>query len=192
MIKVGGLTPFTTIDFPGQHSAVIFCQGCPWKCHYCHNTHLMGLDSSGEWSWNRVLNFLSKRRDLLDAVVFSGGEPLLQEDLLKAIQEVKNLGFKIGLHTGGFNSERFKRVLPLLDWVGFDIKAPWSSYESITQVPLSGEQPLLSLRALLASGVSFETRTTVDPRLTSEADLQTIQRYLLDLGVTSWLKQEAR
>lgn len=104
-LVVGGLTPFTTIDFPGRLAAVIFCQGCPWRCGYCHNAHLHAC-GSGERSWPDVRGWLTSRRGLLDGVVFSGGEPLLQRGLAPALGEVRSLGFATGLHTAGIYPER--------------------------------------------------------------------------------------
>ena len=46
--------------------------------------------------------------------------------------DVRELGFQVGLHTGGQFPERLARVLPQVDWVGFDVKAPWDAYERVT------------------------------------------------------------
>ena len=79
---------------------------------------------------------------LLDAVVFSGGEPTLQAGLLDAMLEVRELGFKIGLHTAGMYPQRLAAILPLMDWVGMDVKAPFADYARITGTPGSGERAL--------------------------------------------------
>jgi len=101
MLKIGGVIPFTTIDYPGHLAAVLFCQGCPWRCGYCHNQELLDETAPAKFSWDEVLAFLERRRELLDAVVFSGGEPTMQPGLLQAIGTVKSMGFLAGLHTGG-------------------------------------------------------------------------------------------
>lgn len=93
MLIIGGLTPFTTIDFPGKLAAVIFCQGCPWRCGYCHNRHLLDAGQPGTVPWHEVIRFLEQRRGLLDAVVFSGGEPTLQTRLPDAVAAVRRMGF---------------------------------------------------------------------------------------------------
>ncbi|MDD5304810.1 MAG: anaerobic ribonucleoside-triphosphate reductase activating protein, partial [Elusimicrobia bacterium] len=115
------MTPLSTTDYPGVLSAVLFLQGCPWRCSYCHNPHLIPADSPPEREWESALAFLRGRVGLLDAVVFSGGEPTLQDGLEDAMREVKAMGFKIGLHTGGAYPERLVALLPLIDWVGLDI-----------------------------------------------------------------------
>lgn len=102
-LVVGGLTPFTTIDFPGRLAAVVFCQGCPWRCGYCHNPHLLPRREApdGELSWQALVRWLESRHGLLDGVVFSGGEPLLQRTLYDAVATVRQIGFAAALHTGG-------------------------------------------------------------------------------------------
>ena len=166
-IRVGGLTPFTTIDFPGRLAAVVWCQGCPWRCRYCHNGHLLSRDVSPALAWGEVLAFLRQRRGLLDAVVFSGGEPTLQKSLDGAMRDIRQLGFDIGLHTAGCYPDRLASLLPFVDWVGLDIKSLPENYAGITGVPGSGEKAWRSLEAVLASGVSYEVRVTVHSALLS-------------------------
>ena len=81
MLLIGGLLPFTTIDYPGCLAAVLFCQGCPWRCHYCHNRHLLPQKGGSALPWQEVLALLERRQGLLDALVFSGGEATLQAAL---------------------------------------------------------------------------------------------------------------
>lgn len=135
-LQIGGVIPFSALDYPDHLSAVIFCHGCAWRCGYCHNHSLQTFSkSSKENQWERVFAFLKKRKDLLDGVVFSGGEPTLQLALPQALSQVKKLGYKIGLHTAGIYPSRLKRVLPLLDWIGMDCKAPSYKYDAITRIP---------------------------------------------------------
>jgi pyruvate formate lyase activating enzyme len=140
-----------------------------------------------------VLEFLRRRRGLLDAVVFSGGEPTAQPGLARAMREAKALGYRIGLHSAGIYPRRFAEVLPLVDWVGFDAKAPFdAAYERITGVRASGEAALESARALLASGVDCEFRTTWHAGFLSPAELDRLTRTLADLGVRRYALQEFR
>ena len=160
-LRVGGLVPLSATDYPDHLSAVVFCQGCPWRCTYCHNPHLLPRRGGSEIAWEDVIAFLERRRGLLDAVVFSGGEPTLQPALVDAARVVKALGYKIGLHTAGMHPARLAAVLPLLDWIGMDIKTEFSRYVSVTGVPGSGERARRSVELILASGVPHEFRTTV-------------------------------
>ena len=180
MLKIGGLLPFTTIDYPDRLAAVVFCQGCPWRCPYCHNRELLDAAAPGAIPWKEILTFLERRKGLLDAVVFSGGEPTLQPELLQAIDTVRGMGFLAGLHTSGAYPERLRRLLPRLDWVGMDIKAPFPDYESVTQAPGSGEAAERSAALVQASGVSHRFRTTVDPRLLSDGQVAELKRMIIE------------
>ena len=192
MLHVGGFTPLSSTDWPGMLSAVVFCQGCSWRCRYCHNPELIPAQGTHELRWEAVLEFLQRRRGLLDAVVFSGGEPTLQAGLPDAMREVRELGFKIGLHTAGIYPQRLKEVLPLVDWVGLDAKAPFADYARITGVPGSGERARASLDLVLQSGVEHEIRTTVHPALLSDEDVSTITRGLANRGISRHVIQPFR
>ncbi|HET7297497.1 MAG TPA: anaerobic ribonucleoside-triphosphate reductase activating protein [Burkholderiales bacterium] len=159
MLRVGGLTPLSASDYPDRLAAVVFCQGCAWRCTYCHNPHLLSARGDAEIPWPRVLRFLEKRRGLLDAVVFSGGEPTLQPSLKDAIQAVQQMGYLIGLHTAGIVPRMLERVLPLVDWVGMDLKSDFGRHEGVTQVPGSGERARRSMELIRASGVACRFHT---------------------------------
>ena len=182
-LRVGGLTPLTTIDYPGELAAVVYCQGCPWRCAYCHNGHLIPARAEASIPWDQVLCFLAARRGLLDAVVFSGGEPTLQSGLGRAMEDIRSLGFKVGLHTAGPYPERLGRLLHRVDWVGLDIKGLPETYPEVTGVADSGERAWASLRLLLASGVAYEVRTTPMPGRQGAADLEVLSSRLAEAGV---------
>jgi pyruvate formate lyase activating enzyme len=191
-LRVGGLTPLTTVDYPGELAAVVFCQGCPWRCRYCHNAHLLPPRVPGLIPWAEVRAFLEARRGLLDAVVFSGGEPTLQPALGSAMAEVRAQGFKVGLHTSGAYPARLKSLLPLLDWVGLDIKALPADYPAITGVPGSGERAWASLGLLLETGVALQVRTTPMPGRDGPAELAPLCERLAALGVLEHRIQRCR
>jgi pyruvate formate lyase activating enzyme len=191
-LRIGGFTPLTSIDFPGRLAAVLFCQGCPWRCGYCHNPELLDATVPGVLPWNEVIAFLKHRRGLLDGVVFSGGEPLLQAALPAALDEVRALGFETALHTGGMYPDRLAAQLSRLDWVGLDIKGPWERIDAITRSRHSAERVRESLEHLLASGVQHECRTTWHPGLFGEAELLGMARDLAGRGVRHWVLQACR
>lgn len=188
-LRIGGFVKLSGCDWPGELVATVFCQGCPWRCGYCHNTHLLDAGRPGEVTWQLVMAFLRTRVGLLDGVVFSGGEPTLQRDLVAAMREIRALGFRIGLHTAGPYPDRLSEVLPLLDWVGFDVKAPFDDYPRVTGVPGSGARARDSLLRLIASGVDYEVRTTVHPDLLDAATTRRLTGALADLHVTQYALQ---
>ena len=181
-LPISGLTRFSTVDYPGYLAAVVFCPGCPWRCRYCHNPELQSARAAPLLTWREVAAFLQRRRGCLDAVVFSGGEPTLHAGLLTAMREARAMGFRVGLHSAGIYPSRLARLLPLIDWVGFDIKAPFDQYARITGVAGSGEKALAAARLVLDSGVDYEFRTTLHPALLSARDVETIARELTALG----------
>lgn len=191
-LKVGGITPFTATDYPGKLAAVVFVQGCAWQCGYCHNPHLQLRLKQSPLQWSRVLGLLEKRVGLIDAVVFSGGEPTLDPALPDAIADVRKLGFEVGLHSGGIYPKQLKAVLPLLDWIALDIKAPFDRYERVTGVADSGQSAHASAEAVLESGIPHEFRTTVHQALLSEADVTDLAQTLAGMGVQNYALQSFR
>lgn len=191
-LKVGGITAFTATDYPGMLATAVFVQGCPWRCGYCHNPHLQERTRDSPIAWYDVIALLKRRIGLIDAVVFSGGEPTMDPGLADAITEVRKLGFKIGLHTGGTHPARLIQVLPMLDWVGIDVKTLFEDYQTVTKVANSGEPALRSLQAVLASGVNYECRSTVHSALVSNKQLLRMGQSLASMGVSDYVVQVFR
>ncbi len=197
-IIIGGLVPFTTIDYPTKISAVLFLQGCPWRCKYCSNQQLLNFRKPTEQdkaNYEYVLGLLEKRKKVIDAVVFSGGEATAQTDeIITAIEEIKEFAphYKFGLHTNGCFPEKLSKLLPYIDWVGLDIKAPCKKYEQITNVKGSGEFAFEALEILLKSGKDFEVRTTADPTVLTKEDILEIAEILSKAGVKHYAVQRCR
>jgi len=191
-LAIGGLVPFSTVDMPGRNAAVVFCQGCPWRCRYCHNGHLQGGAARPALDWPRFLDWLEARRGFLEAVVFSGGEPTLQPALGPALGAVRAMGFGVGLHSAGPRPELLRPLLPLLDWIGLDIKAPRRAYDRITGVAGSGVAAWESLGMVLDSGLDYQLRTTCHADLLSPADLEELAGELAGAGARTWVLQPFR
>ena len=191
-LRVGGFVPFTTTDYPDALAAVVFCQGCPWRCGYCHNPHLIAPQGETPHDFAAIADWLATRRGLLDAVVFSGGEPTAQAALPDAVAHVRGLGFAVGLHTGGAYPRRLAALLPQLDWVALDVKAAESDYPLVTGIEGSGASALASLDLVRSAGAAYEVRTTVHLALTTEDALERLARALAERGVIRWILQPFR
>jgi len=195
---VGGLVPFTTIDFPKKISCVVFLQGCPWRCTYCSNPHLFQFREPSERdaaNWDYVLGLIRKRVKALEAVVFSGGEATSQaKAVARAIAQIHEISphYKIGLHTNGCDLEGLELLLPLVDWIGLDIKAPKDRYTAITKTENSAEAAFKALDLIIKSGKEFEVRTTCDPRSLDKEAILGLVAGLAKLGVKNYALQRFR
>ena len=192
-LQIAGLTPMSSVDWPGKFVATVFAQGCPWACPYCHNQAIIDPKIPGVVSWERVEELLGRRRGLLDGVVFSGGEATRQLAVLPAMSRVRELGFEVGLHTAGPYPARLHEILRtgLVDWVGIDIKAmPGPHYEAVAGRPNAGPKAWESLGEVLDSGVSYEVRLTVYPD--GPRDGYEVASCVEDLGATHFALQQAR
>lgn len=192
-LAIAGLTALSSCDWPGRLVATAFLQGCPWRCTYCHNVSILDPRTPGIVGWDDVLDLLARRHGLLDGVVFSGGEPTRQAGLADAMRQVRELGFAVGLHTGGAYPNRLAGLLPWVDWVGFDVKAPPRLYAALTRTPGPvAERAFASLRLVLDSGVDVQVRTTVDPTVLSDDDVAELTSTLHALGVRDHVLQTVR
>lgn len=193
-LPVAGVVPLTTVDYPGHLALVVFTQGCPWRCPYCHNAGMRAMGApTGPQRWRDVCSLLERRRGFLEAVVFSGGEPTLHPGLEAALRQVRDMHYLTGLHTAGIFPGRLRRLLPLVDWVGLDVKAPLDErYTWLTGDPRSVSRVLASLELVRASQVSFQLRTTVAPTPEGEKDFADLCRQLSRLGLPPPVRQTAR
>ncbi|MEY4748076.1 MAG: hypothetical protein RIQ60_290 [Pseudomonadota bacterium] len=208
VLHVSGVVPFSSSDWPGRLVAVVFVQGCPWRCSYCYNPELQArrgdhVDSNApgragrddvahQLAWQAVLQMLERRVGLLDGVVFSGGEPTLDPGLPAAITQVRALGYGVGLHSAGIAAEHFAALLPLVDWVRLDVKTHFADYAGVTGVPRSGRAPRRCLELLLDSGMAHELRTTYHPALQDDASLLALAQELRTMGARRWVLQQWR
>jgi pyruvate formate lyase activating enzyme len=191
-LPISGIVPFTTIDYPEHTAAVLFTQGCRWHCPYCHNPQLRPL-REGSIDWWEVEHFLAKRQGWLQAVVISGGEPTIHESLPACFEKIRNMGFKTGLHTAGFEPDGLAGSLPFLDWVGMDIKAPMDSrYDNVTGAQGSCEVVAISLGLLRKWGKPFQLRFTHDSSLHQPNDILEINDWLAIRSYPIAIVQQAR
>ena len=199
-LKIAGLTPYTAIDYPGCFSAVAFIQGCPWRCRYCHNPHMQPREFDERYlhsSWQALMELLERRRGLLDAVVFSGGEPTVDPALPDAMRRVRDMGYKVGLHTSGCYPRHLKEVLPWVDWVGLDVKHlldDQQGYQWIVGVDrydvAAGVKECVQM--LVEAKIPFECRTTAHPSFLPEQKLLKLAQDLSQMGVKDYAVQVYR
>lgn len=189
-LQIGGLVSFTTIDYPGKLAAVLFLKGCPLNCEYCSNSHLIAVEQ-GEYDPEKVFGWLRARVGKLEAVVFSGGEALMQADTtIEYMKRVKDLGFAIGLHTNGFYPDLLKKVVDIVDWIGLDFKATKEHYKDLTGIDIAYDRMIESLRYWVSTGRGLEVRTTCDPRYVGKEDLLEIAKIASGLGAENFAVQK--
>lgn len=194
LINIGDIEKFSIVDFPSKMAVVVFMQGCPWRCPFCYNQTLQNPHIEGNAEWDNLIHLLEHRKGIIDAVVFSGGEPLMQDNLPQAMDAVREMGFEVGLHTGGYRPEALEKVLPKIVWAGFDIKAPleFERYKKATGGAADVEKVRQSLQMLIKSGIHYECRTTCDPRILDIDDIYTIADALSEAGVKEYYLQKYR
>jgi len=171
-MKFAGLQKTSLIDYPNRIASVLFAPGCNLRCPYCHNWQIAFHPSPPFLSEDEALYILEKRKRHVNAVVVSGGEPTLHEDLPLFLEKLKERGFYVKLDTNGFRPDVLEECLPLLDYVALDVKTSPEKYRLLgTRDP----SPIIRSAGMLkGSGVSYEFRTTVVPKLVSEEDIHKI------------------
>lgn len=173
-LRVGGITDMSTIDWYGNVSLIVFCAGCNYRCPYCHNSALIPADSGREIDLNLLKERIMANKLIDDAIVFTGGEPVLQPDaIIEAAKLSKSLGLKVMLDTNGSVKQNLERILRsgYIDRVALDVKAPLNpaDYGRVTGRPDLGEASIEAVEHCLnlskELGLEMEVRTTVAPGL---------------------------
>lgn len=181
-MRICGLQKLAMVDYPGKLAATVFTGGCNLRCPFCHNAPLVTqLEQSPTLSEGEVLDFLSSRKKLLDGMVLSGGEPLLQNDAADFLQKVRQLGFSIKLDTNGCCPQALAHILEqgLADYVAMDLKNSREKYAQTVGVPGFDPAPIdESIRLLRQSGVEYEFRTTVVQELHTAQDIRAIGAWV--------------
>jgi len=181
-MKIGGLQPLTLSDFPGRVAAIVFTQGCNFRCPFCHNDTLLDERPPQRrlMPVRDVFDFLQGRVDRLDGVVISGGEPTIQPGLSTFLRRVKRLGFATKLDTNGSRPDVLQNLLDecLLDYIAMDVKAPWDAYERLAGIGVPIARIKQSMTIIANSGIEHEFRTTEVRGLLSPADLQAIRQQI--------------
>jgi len=171
---IAGLQKFSLSDFPGVISAIVFTQGCGFRCPYCHNPELVDPSRfAPEIPLNEVRNFLRSRMGQLQGVVVTGGEPTIHTDLPDFLSELKGMSFAVKLDTNGTNPRMLQRLVDdgVVDYIAMDIKAPLALYPEIAGAPFESADLLQSIALIRHSGLPHEFRTTFVESILSVEDL---------------------
>ena len=162
-MKISGLAKVTLTDFPGVVSCIVFTQGCNFKCPFCHNSDLIPIEN-GTVEEQEVFDYLKQRKGLIDGLVITGGEPLIQKDIIDFIKKIKDLDIKIKLDTNGTNYEVLKKIVDnnLVDYIAMDIKHDEKNYSIISGTANhSFDNIKKSISLIEKSNIDYEFRTTI-------------------------------
>jgi len=204
---IGGLQKFSLLDYPGHLAAIIFTQGCNFRCHFCYNPMLVRppdelsyasapTDRKGgaeakdhKLALGDLFVFLASRVGKLEGVVITGGEPTIQPDLPDFIRQIRELGFKVKLDTNGTNPEMLAGLIEgkLIDYLAMDIKSSPARYNEVAGVAVDLEKVKKSVKIVMASGLPYEFRTTLVPGLADLADIKAMGELIR--GAKKWYLQ---
>lgn len=181
MAEIKGIEKFSSRDFPGHISSTIFFGGCTFRCPFCHNAELvLQPETIPTMSADWFLSYLDSRKGWLEGLCFTGGEPLLHDDVEDLIRVVRERGLLVKLDTNGSFPDRLEALLALglVDWVAMDIKAPLDRYREVTRSTVDVEKIVRSVDLLRSSGIRHHFRTTVVPGLVGQDDVVKIGEWL--------------
>lgn len=182
-MNIQGLQKLTLLDYPDKVACTVFTAGCNFRCPFCHNASLVThVDPGNDIPVEEVLAFLRKRQGVLDGVCITGGEPLLQPDIIDFIKRVKELGYAVKLDTNGSIIFKLRQLVEekLVDYVAMDIKnAPNKYGETIGIEEYNLENILQSVDYLKSGVVPYEFRTTVVREFHKREDFAAIGRWLV-------------
>lgn len=181
-MRIAGLQPLSLLDYPGRVAAVVFTQGCPFRCVYCHNPELITPNGKNGLETEDVLDRIDERKLFLDGVVVTGGEPTVHPDLPDFLSELKSMDLETKLDTNGVHPRMIERIVEegLVDFFAMDLKHVWKRYGEVigTAARAATENCVETMRIIRASGIACEFRTTVYPYLHTEDDLVEIAESL--------------
>jgi len=178
-MKIGGIQKTSLLDYPDVISAIIWTVGCNFRCPFCYNKDIV-LGKVRSILTEEVFSFLEKRKGMLEGLVISGGEPLMQKDITDFCVKVKKMSYLIKIDTNGMYPEKLKELIDknLIDYIAMDIKAPKKKYENLTNCKVNIKKIEESIKLLQNSKIDYEFRTTYAPKLLTKNDIIEIARWL--------------
>ena len=175
-----GLEKLTLIDYPGNMACTVFVFGCNFRCGFCHNPELVIDDGREIIKQEDFFNFLKERKEFLEGVCITGGEPTLYDELPDFIRKIKEMGYLVKLDTNGTNPDMLEKLIKekLIDYIAMDVKAPIEKYEKIANAEVDKKKIKKSVEIIKNSGLDYEFRTTATPDLIQDDFLK----------IAEWLK----
>lgn len=181
-MTISGFQAVSLVDYPERPCAIIFTQGCVFRCGYCHNPDLIPLKKEGRYTTDEIVSRLVRSKKMVDAVCITGGEPTIHHGLLPFVQRLKETGFKVKLDTNGIRPLLVAQLIErgLVDYFAMDIKAPWEKYPEVIGEERTGlvEACRQTFQLIQSSGIDHEFRTTIHPLVHTKDDILTIAEYL--------------
>lgn len=175
---IDGFEKLTLLDYPENIACIIFTRGCNLRCPFCHNSSLLEFENEdSKFSEKEIFDYLEKRKNILDGVCITGGEPLLQPDIKEFIKKIKNLNLKVKLDTNGTNYLKLKELIEenLVDYVAMDIKNVYDKYPITTGVKnINIENIKKCITLLKKNKVKHEFRTTIVKNFHTYADIESL------------------
>jgi len=161
---ISGFQKSTLLDYPGKLACLVFTYGCNLRCEYCHNPELViqPFKKRSSITEDKIFSFLEKRKNLVDGVVITGGEPTIQKDLIPFIKKIKNMGFLVKLDTNGTNSKVVKKILGMniVDYWAMDVKYDKEIYIQNLENKVNYEEIEKSIKLIMENAKDYEFRTT--------------------------------
>ncbi len=192
---LNGFQKMTLLDFPGRVACTLFSGGCNFRCPFCHNAGLVIGQEMETYGEEEILDYLKKRKGLLDGVCITGGEPLLRTDIKEFIVKIKELGYSVKLDTNGSRPEKLRELIDegLVDYVAMDVKSSMEQYGKAVGIEgFDTTEIEESIDLLLEGRVDYEFRTTVVKPLHRVEDIENLckrikgaKRYFLQNFVDS-------
>jgi pyruvate formate lyase activating enzyme len=178
-MKIGGLQKTSLLDYPNMISAIVWTIGCNFRCPFCYNRELV-LGNVEEISEQEIFSFLKKRKGMLEALVITGGEPLMNNDITDFIENVKKMKYLVKIDTNGMYPEKLEELIDknLLDYVSMDVKAPKNKYDKLSGVKTDLDKIEKSIDIIKNSKIDYEFKTTFVPDLLEKRDIIQIAKWL--------------
>ena len=178
---IKGLQKTSLIDFPPYLASVIFTGGCSFRCGFCHNPDLvLHFDKLKTISEEEVFEYLEEKKNWIDGVVITGGEPTLQKDLVEFMSRIKSMGLLLKLDTNGSNPDMLKEIIDkkIVDYIAMDVKTRLEDYEKVVGVKVDVDKIKRSILLIRDSGIDYEFRTTVIPGIIGKEEVASIGELL--------------